>query len=176
MLSFGRFLLGMLAAVAVLATPSFAAEDPRDAAAAREMLQVVLETEKSGIEVPWSSSTTGNKGIIRIERTFFRTPDLPCRDYIRTIEQKSGAKLTMRGTGCRLASESWSLEETLAKTEPPKEPEVKAVEKPKSVVPTEKVAAVTPTPKTSTKKVAAAPPAKKAPPLLEYSLPTTSDL
>jgi surface antigen len=176
MLSFGRILLGMLATVAILATPSFAAEDLRDAAAAREMLQVVLETEKSGKEVPWSSSTTGNKGTIRIERTFFRTPNLPCRDYIRTIEQKSGAKLTMRGTGCRVASENWSLEETLAKTEPPKEPEVKAVEKPKSVVPAEKITAVTPTPKTSTKKVAAAPPAKKAPPLLEYSLPTASDL
>ena len=53
----------------------------------KPLLNRVLETEKTGVELPWSNPDTGSSGIIVIERTFYRDPGTPCRDYRRTLER-----------------------------------------------------------------------------------------
>ena len=174
-----------MAAVAVpliLVSPARATEDPRDAAAVRQVLQSVLETEKSGVEVPWSSSVTGNAGMVMVERTYFRKPDQPCRDYKRTIVTPSGDKMTINGTGCRLGSENWNLEEEAPVTEVAKKTPDEAVKKPKSITPPDKAgapkdkAAKDTPPKSGASKPNDSAAVAKASPVLEYRLPTKSDL
>ena len=77
------------AAVALLALapgPGWAADDPRDAAFLAPVLQRALETARTDVEVPWRNPATGNGGAIVVERTFYREPDTPCRDFVRTLE------------------------------------------------------------------------------------------
>ena len=45
-----------------------------------------LETARTDVEVPWSNPATGHRGTIMVERTFYRDPSTPCRDYTRTVE------------------------------------------------------------------------------------------
>ena len=70
-----------------------------------------LETEKSGVEIPWSNPATGSSGMIMIERTFYRDPRTPCRDYRRTLERVGAPTAEIQGTGCRIGSGHWSLDE-----------------------------------------------------------------
>ena len=81
------------------------------------LLNQALETERTGVAVPWSNPATGSSGMIMIERTFYRDPDTPCRDYRRTLEQPGRPTVEIQGTGCRIASGHWSLDEE--EPEPP---------------------------------------------------------
>ena len=103
---------GVAAAIFCLA-PSlgWSAEDPRDAAFLAPMLQRVLETARTDLEIPWSNPATGNRGSIVVERTFYREPERPCRAYVRRVESPGAAPQVTRGTGCRSGTGTWQIEE-----------------------------------------------------------------
>ena len=71
----------------------------------------VLEREPTGAEVEWRNQATGNSGVIRVLKTYFPSPDAPCRDYERTTRRPGGGESLVRGTGCRDASGRWGLKE-----------------------------------------------------------------
>jgi surface antigen len=75
------------------------------------LLNQALEAEKTGVELPWSNPDTGSRGIIVIERTFYRDPGTPCRDYRRTLERTGAPVLEIQGTGCRVGPREWALDE-----------------------------------------------------------------
>jgi surface antigen len=75
------------------------------------LVNQALETEKSGVAVPWSNPATGSSGTIAIERTFYRDPRTPCRDYRRTLERAGAPPVEIQGTGCRIGPSRWSLDE-----------------------------------------------------------------
>ena len=81
------------------------------------LLNQALESERTGVAVPWHNPATGSSGTIVIERTFYRDPDTPCRDYRRTLEQPGPPGVAVTGTGCRSAAGRWPLEENAP--EPP---------------------------------------------------------
>jgi surface antigen len=80
------------------------------------LVNKALETQKSGVAVPWSNPATGSSGTITIERTFYRDPRAPCRDYRRTLERAGAPKVQIEGTGCRIGPGRWSLDEEKPKT------------------------------------------------------------
>jgi 17 kDa outer membrane surface antigen len=75
------------------------------------LINQALETEKTGVEIPWTNPATGSRGTIAVERTFYRDPRTPCRDYRRTIERPGAPIVEIQGTGCRVGSGRWSLDE-----------------------------------------------------------------
>jgi surface antigen len=105
--------VAILVATILGLAPSFgwAADDPRDAAFLEPVLQRVLETARTDVEIPWSNPATGNRGNIVVERTFYREPELPCRAFVRTLEAAGAAPQVTRGTGCRSSTGLWLIEE-----------------------------------------------------------------
>ena len=105
----------MLLALALVrdaaAGPAAAAETPEDAAYVAHRLQEILEFEKAGIEIPWKNPATNNTGMIKIDRTYYQKPKLPCRDYRRTQIMDDGLTLVVEGTGCRVGDARWFLNE-----------------------------------------------------------------
>lgn len=87
------------------------AEDPSDLAYVQRQLNKILEFERTAKAIPWKNPETKNGGTITIDRTYFFDPKTPCRDYIRTVENKGGEALSIRGTGCREAEGKWKLTE-----------------------------------------------------------------
>jgi surface antigen len=75
------------------------------------LINQALESERTGVAVPWTNPATGSSGTIVVERTFYRDPRTPCRDYRRTIERPGGPAVAIQGTGCRIGSGRWSLDE-----------------------------------------------------------------
>jgi surface antigen len=75
------------------------------------LINQALESERTGVAVPWTNPATGSSGTIVVERTFYRDPRTPCRDYRRTIERPGGPTVAIQGTGCRIGSGRWSLDE-----------------------------------------------------------------
>jgi surface antigen len=75
------------------------------------LINQALENERTGVEIPWSNPATASRGVIVIERTFYRDPRTPCRDYRRTIERAGAPSVEIEGTGCRIRSGRWSLDE-----------------------------------------------------------------
>jgi surface antigen len=75
------------------------------------LINQALESERTGVAVPWTNPATGSSGTIVVERTFYRDPRTPCRDYRRTIERAAGPMVTIEGTGCRIGPGRWSLDE-----------------------------------------------------------------
>jgi surface antigen len=95
----------------LIPTSAWAAEDPRDAAFLAPVIQRALETARTDVDVPWSNPATGHRGTIVVERTFYREPSTPCRDYTRTVETAGVAPEVTRGTGCRTDTGVWELDE-----------------------------------------------------------------
>jgi surface antigen len=75
------------------------------------ILNRVLETERTDVEVPWSNPETGNSGTIVVERTFYLEPGKPCREYRRTVERAGSPAVVIEGTGCRTGPGHWNLDE-----------------------------------------------------------------
>lgn len=113
MTGYRKALSGGVIAALVCVAPSLgrAADDPRDAAFLEPVLQRVLETARTDVEVPWNNPATGNRGNIVIERTFYREPETPCRAFVRTLESAGAAPQVTRGTGCRSSTGLWLIEE-----------------------------------------------------------------
>lgn len=102
----------MLVAITLLAgAPDGTAQTAADEDFVEPILKQALETEKTGVEVPWSNPATGNGGIVVIERTFYRDPRTPCRDYRRTLERAGAPTIEIEGTGCRVGPGEWMLDE-----------------------------------------------------------------
>lgn len=75
------------------------------------LVNQVLETERTDVEVPWLNPETGNSGRIVVERTFYLEPGKPCREYRRTVERAGSPAVVIEGTGCRTGPEQWNLDE-----------------------------------------------------------------
>jgi surface antigen len=101
------FLIG---AAALAGTADLAAQ-MADEEYVAPLLERALETEKTDVELSWSNPDTGSSGIIVIERTFYRDPSTPCRDYWRTLERAGAPPLAIQGTGCRVGPSEWELDE-----------------------------------------------------------------
>ena len=139
-------------------TDARSAETPADADYVSNRLQEILEFEKTGTVVPWKNPATKNQGTIRIERTYYQNPKLPCRDYVRSQVMRDGKTMTILGTGCRVGDERWFLEERPPQIEDPAAAEKETAKKPSA----KKESASRPTePKSPDKK--AAPPESEPP-------------
>ncbi len=112
-ISIGIALLSLAAALvsAVAIGRASAAESPEDAAYVAQRLQEILEFEKTAVDIPWSNPTTGSRGVIRIERTYYQNPKLPCRVYRRTQVMDDELTMVVEGTGCRVGDAQWFLDE-----------------------------------------------------------------
>lgn len=95
----------------LIPTLAWAVDDPRDTAFLAPVIQRALETARTDVEVPWSNPATGHRGVIVVERTFYREPSTPCRDYTRTVETAGAAPEVTRGTGCRTEAGVWEIDE-----------------------------------------------------------------
>jgi hypothetical protein len=104
-------LLGALAAAPTAPAAPAAAAQFEDIPYLQVRINQVLEAEPTGAEVEWRNEATGNAGVIRVLKTYFPSPDAPCRDYERTTRRPDGSEELVRGTGCRDASGRWALKE-----------------------------------------------------------------
>jgi surface antigen len=140
------------------------------------LLNKALETEKTGVELPWSNPATGSGGIIVIERTFYRDPRTPCRDYRRTVEQAGAAAVEIEGTGCRVGPNEWTLEEeepaSLAAAPAPAAGPAPAPDEPSAPEPARTEAAPPSCPTMSSTPV----PCGKPPAVVDYTMPTRTKL
>jgi surface antigen len=103
--------VAMACVFTAVAVPRVAAQTDADEEYVGPLITQALENEKTGVEVPWTNPATGSSGTIVIERTFYRDPRTPCRDYRRTTERAGAPSVAIEGTGCRLGSGRWSLDE-----------------------------------------------------------------
>ncbi len=113
-------LLGLLSGTAP------GAMDFQDIPYLQARINQVLEREPTGAEIEWHNEATGNTGVIRVLKTYFPSPDAPCRDYERTTRKPGGGESLVRGTGCRDDTGRWGLkemEETEASSPEPPSPE-----------------------------------------------------
>lgn len=187
-LRIGLLLLALALVPDAAAGPAAAAETPEDAAYVAQRLQEILEFEKAGIEIPWKNPATNNTGMIKIDRTYYQKPKLPCRDYRRTQIMDDGLTLVVEGTGCRVGDARWFLNEKPPKVEgtgpvktatpPPTPPTTSAPAAPVPPSPSPEAPAKTPakTPEAPkpAKKVESKPSAPKKPkkPEFTFQLPT----
>jgi 17 kDa outer membrane surface antigen len=140
------------------------------------LLNQALETEKTGVELPWRNPDTGSSGIIVIERTFYRDPGTPCRDYRRTLERAGAPALEIEGTGCRVGPGEWALDEeepgSLAATPAPG-----AGPAPPPGQPSPPARARTEAPPPSCPTMSVAPvPCSRPPAVVDYTMPTRTKL
>jgi surface antigen len=124
----------LLPVLGLLSGTAPAATDFQDIPYLQARINQVLEREPTGAEVEWRNEATGNAGVIRVLKTYFPSPDAPCRDYERTTRQPGGGESLVRGTGCREASGRWGLKE-MEETEAPS-PESSTLEPPAPEPPT----------------------------------------
>jgi hypothetical protein len=85
--------------------------DPRDQPYLSTLVNQALETERTKVEIPWSNPETSHRGMIVIDRTWYRDPQSPCRDYRWTLERTGQPVETISGTGCRIGPAVWRLDE-----------------------------------------------------------------
>ena len=88
-------------------TTVYAAGDPRDLPYVLSVVNRTLESERTQVTVTWSNPETGNSGTVVIERTFYPSPETPCRDYRRTANLSGGSVAVIKGTGCRTGAGHW---------------------------------------------------------------------
>jgi surface antigen len=105
----------MLAAILLVAAPAAGladtAGDRRDQPYLSTIVNQALETERTNIDIPWSNPETGHRGVLVIERTWYRDPQSPCRDYRWTLERGGRPAELINGTGCRIGPAVWRLDE-----------------------------------------------------------------
>jgi surface antigen len=158
--------------LATLLSQQVAAQADADQEYVGPLLNQALETEKTDEAIPWTNPATGSRGTITIERTFYRDPQTPCRDYRRTIERPGAPVVEIQGTGCRIAPGRWSLDEEGAAggalvggmprvTQPPRAPEPEPAAGPPPSCP-----ALTAVPV----------PCDKPPAVVDYTMPTKTEL
>lgn len=97
--------------VALFAALAAAATDFRDIPYLQARVGQILETAPTGSEAEWFNEVTGNAGVVRVLKTYYETPDRPCRDYQRTTRRPGQPDAVVDGTGCREPSGHWRLKE-----------------------------------------------------------------
>lgn len=100
--------------VSTAATAAVLNEDPGDQTYLTIAINEALETRRTDVEIPLRNPDTGSQGMLIIERTYYRDPTTPCRDYRRTIERAGAPPVEVQGTGCRIGKALWSLDEVNA--------------------------------------------------------------
>jgi surface antigen len=157
-----------------LATPSSAlAQASADDDYVGTVLSQALESERTGVTVPWHNPATGSRGTIVIERTFYRDPDTPCRDYRRTLERPGSPGAVVTGTGCRIAAGRWSLDEKAPEPARAARLDPAAPEPPAPPAPASESAAAAP----SCPALTAVPvPCARPPAVADYTMPTRTEL
>lgn len=104
-------LAGVFVAGSAVAAHATTGGDPRDQPYLSTIVNQALETERTKVEIPWSNPETGHRGMIVIDRTWYRDPQSPCRDYRWTLERAGHPVETISGTGCRIGPAVWRLDE-----------------------------------------------------------------
>ena len=175
-------LIALLAVLWIAATVAA----PRDVAAQAEadeeyvgrLVNQALETEKSGVEIPWSNPATGSSGMIVVERTFYRDPRTPCRDYRRTLEPTGAPAVEIQGTGCRIRSGRWSLDEEGPRSVAATAPSARAgtPRKPEATRSPDPEPAAGPAPPSCPALTAVPVPCAKPAAVVEYTMPTKTEL
>lgn len=107
----GALLLAAFPVALPAAWATVLSEDPGDQTYLTIAINEALETRKTEVEIPLRNPDTGSQGLLVIERTYYRDPTTPCRDYRRTIERPGAPPTEIRGTGCRVGKALWSLDE-----------------------------------------------------------------
>ena len=168
-------------AAALVGTADLAAQ-VADEEYVQPLLEQALETEKSNVELSWSNPDTGSSGIIVIERTFYRDPSTPCRDYRRTLERAGAPPVEIQGTGCRVGPNEWELDEegpaSLAATPAPgagPAPGARPAPAPDEPFLPEPARTGAPPPSCPTISVAPVP-CSKPPAVVDYTMPTRTKL
>lgn len=95
-------------------------DDIRDLPFVLDAVNDALETARTNVRVPWKNPATGNGGEIVVEKTFYPTPEMPCRQYRRTYNQPGKGEMMTRGTGCRTGPARWKIEEQRTASQVPK--------------------------------------------------------
>jgi len=95
-------------------------DDIRDLPFVLDSVNDVLETARTNVQVPWKNPATGNSGVIIVEKTFYSSPEMPCRQYRRTYNQPGKGEMMTRGTGCRVGPARWKIEEERTASQVPK--------------------------------------------------------
>lgn len=135
------------------------------------LVNQALENERTDVEIPWRNVETGSSGTIVVERTFYRDPNTPCRDYRRTIERSGAPTVVIEGTGCRVQPGRWSLDE-----QEPATAAATAAETPTTPTPTETTPTRAEAPPSCPPVSAVRVPCGKPPAFVDYSLPTRTEL
>ncbi len=114
---------GMALCVAAVLFASFAhADDAGDVDYLSDVINQRLETQKTGVDVPWWNPETGNRGVITITGTDMRDPAQPCRTYRRTTERLGGPTTIVQGRACRIGEGLWQRTESAAVAAPGPDP------------------------------------------------------
>jgi hypothetical protein len=163
-----------------------AAVAPHDCAAQAEadedyvgpLVNQALESEKSRLEIPWHNPATGSGGVIVIERTFYRDPHTPCRDYRRTLERAGAPTVEVDGTGCRIGPGRWSLDEEGAQSIAAGAPSAggAAAPTPAPAEPPDAAPEAGPAPASCPALSAVPLPCTKPPAVVDYTVPTRTKL
>ena len=163
---------------ATVAPHDLAAQADADEEYVGPLVNQALESEKSRLEIPWHNPATGSSGMIMIERTFYRDPRTPCRDYQRTLERAGAPTVEVHGTGCRIAPGLWSLDEEEAKSAAATAPSAGggAARTPPPVEPPDVEPAAGPAPASCPALSAVPVPCTKPPAVVDYTMPTRTKL
>ncbi len=107
-----RRVLSALLAPSLVATcaASPRLENPSDDRYLMGRLEKILEFEQTGKRIPWLNPKTGNGGTIVIQRTFFKDPGTPCREFGYTLDTGFLQWKDFSGTACRSSIGGWYLE------------------------------------------------------------------
>ena len=116
---------------AVLIATGALADDSRDADYLADVINQRLETQRTGVEVPWLNPATGSSGVIVIVRTDDSDSERPCRDYRRTTVRPGEPTLIVEGSACRVGQMLWQRTETAVSSipEPDSAPSTPVVER-----------------------------------------------
>jgi hypothetical protein len=94
-----------------VSTVARGSDDIRDLPFVLEAVNDALEAARTNVDVPWENPATGSSGVIVVEKTFYPSPETPCRQYRRTFNRPDKVSTVTRGTGCRVGPARWKIEE-----------------------------------------------------------------
>jgi surface antigen len=163
---------------AAVAPLDLAAQTDADEEYVQPLVNQALESEKSRLEIPWHNPATGSGGMIMIERTFYRDPRTPCREYRRTLERAGAPAVEVHGTGCRIGPGLWSLEEESARSVAAPAPSAgaDAARTPPPAAPPDVEPGAGPAPASCPALSAVPVPCTKPPAVVDYTMPTRTKL
>ena len=108
---------GLAVSLAALLIAGYAlADDTRDADFLADVMNLRLETHRSGVDSAWANPFTGSKGVITILDVDDSDPDRPCRNYVRTTERPGEPTIVVEGRACRIEDGLWQRNETQMST------------------------------------------------------------